>query len=90
VIVNALKVDHTTGDETYKIDVVTNNGVVVGTAKVVGVGQYVILVDGGHAAPQRSDRDLDQADGNSGRHHADPELRSLARRIRERFLSDSL
>jgi hypothetical protein len=45
VIVNALKVDHTTGDETYKIDVVTNNGVVVGTAKVVGVGQYVILVD---------------------------------------------
>jgi hypothetical protein len=46
VIVNALKVDHTTGDETYKIDVVTNNGVVVGTAKIVGVGQYVILVDG--------------------------------------------
>jgi hypothetical protein len=45
VIVNALKVDRTTGDETYKIDVVTNNGVVVGTAKITGVGQYVILVD---------------------------------------------
>jgi hypothetical protein len=45
VIVNALKVDRTTGDETYKIDVVTNNGVVVGTAKITAVGQYVILVD---------------------------------------------
>jgi hypothetical protein len=45
VIVNALKVDRTTGDETYKIDVVTNNGIVVGTAKITGVGQYVILVD---------------------------------------------
>jgi hypothetical protein len=45
VVVNVLKADHTTGDETYKLDVVTNNGVVVGTAKVIGVGQYVILVD---------------------------------------------
>jgi hypothetical protein len=45
VIVNALKVDRTTGDETYKIEVVTNNGIVVGTAKITGVGQYVILVD---------------------------------------------
>jgi hypothetical protein len=45
VIVNVLKVDHTTGDETYKVDVVTNNGIVVGTAKVIGVGQYVILID---------------------------------------------
>jgi hypothetical protein len=45
VIVNVLKVDHTTGDEAYKLDVVTNNAVVVGTVKVVGVGQYVILVD---------------------------------------------
>jgi hypothetical protein len=45
VIVNVLKADHTTGDETYKIDVVTNNGVVIATTKVVGVGQYVLLVD---------------------------------------------
>jgi hypothetical protein len=45
VIVNVLKADHTTGDETYKVDVVTNNGIVVATSKVIGVGQYVLLVD---------------------------------------------
>lgn len=46
IIINASVVDHTTGDETYKIDVVTNNGVVVGTAAIKAVGQYVIFVDG--------------------------------------------
>jgi hypothetical protein len=53
VIVNALKVDKTTGDETYKVDLVTNNGVVVATAKITGVGQYVLFVDG--ATLQQSD-----------------------------------
>lgn len=46
VIVNVLKADFTTGDETYKVDLVTNNGIVIATAKVTGVGQYVLFVDG--------------------------------------------
>lgn len=46
VIANVLAIDFGTGDETYKLDVVTNNGVVVATAKVTAVGQYVLFVDG--------------------------------------------
>lgn len=45
VIVNVNSIDHTTGDETYKLDVVTNNGVVVGSVAPKAIGQYVILVD---------------------------------------------
>lgn len=46
VIVNVLQADRTTGDETYHLDVKTNNGVIVGSASFTAVGQYVILIDG--------------------------------------------
>lgn len=54
VVVNVTAVDHTTGDETYKLDLVTENGVVIATTKVVGTGQYILFVDVGtarHADP---------------------------------------
>lgn len=45
VVANVTKVDHTTGDETYVLNLTTNNNVVVATAKVNKVGQYVLFVD---------------------------------------------
>lgn len=51
VVINVTAVDHTTGDETYKIDLAVSadgfsTSSVVGTvAKITATGQYVILVD---------------------------------------------
>lgn len=45
VVANVNAIDNGTGDETYKLDVKTNNGIVVGTATVKALGQYVILLD---------------------------------------------
>jgi hypothetical protein len=47
VVANVTKADFTTADETYTLNLVTNNGVTVATAKVTGVGQYVLFVDMG-------------------------------------------
>lgn len=44
VVANVTSLDTAT-DETYVLNVVTNNGVTVGTAKVTKLGQYVILLD---------------------------------------------
>jgi hypothetical protein len=47
VVANVTAVDHGTGDETYKLEVVTENGVVVATTVVKAPGQYVLFVDTG-------------------------------------------
>ena len=50
VVINVSALDETTGDETYRIDLVAGpvgfaTSVVVGTVTVTEVGQHVILVD---------------------------------------------
>ncbi len=50
VVINVSTLDETTGDETYRIDLVAGpdgfaSSVVVGTVTVTEVGQHVILVD---------------------------------------------
>lgn len=47
VVANVTALDKTTGDETYVLNVATNNNVIVGTATVKSTGQYVILLDMG-------------------------------------------